>query len=199
MLPLDRVECGRSVARPFEVAHMTPPLSRLLAASAFSALVATVGVAGPAAADEVAPTAECATATAELVTAKANVVAARQAFVAMNRPLGKLITAERAAARVEVRTSRTALRRLEGRLGASHDKAARKALEAQIKAERADIRHGNRLLGSKGALLAEIKADRDAANKAFSAAKSARAAAQVIAEAACPDAPTEPTGLTPAV
>lgn len=148
---------------------------------------------GPAAAEEIAgPSVECAAASAELATAKAGAVAARKAFVASNKPMGKLIAAERAAARAEVKTSRTALRQLEGRLSTSHDKAARKALQARIKAERADVRHGNRLLASQAALRAEVKTERAAAKNAYAAARAALAAAHVVAEAACADT-VEPT------
>lgn len=166
---------------------MTSTLRRLLAAGALSASVTTVVAAGPVTADEATPTVECATATAQLATAQADAVAARKAFVASNKPMGRLIAAERAAVRAEVKTSRTTLRHLEGRLSTSHDQAARKALQAQIKTERADVRHGNRLLASKAALRAEVKADREAAKKAYAAARAAVTAAHVIAEAACAD------------
>jgi hypothetical protein len=167
-------------------------LRRTLAGAAVSTLLAggaLVGptLAGPAFADDSAPvpSAACTAATAQVTSARTAVVEARKAYVAANRPLGKLVAAERATARTEVRTSRTALRQLQKQLAKSQDKGTRASLIAQAKKERTDIRHATRLLDSKAALLAQIKADRKAAGAAFAAARTVLATARTAAAQAC--------------
>jgi hypothetical protein len=166
---------------------MTFSVRSIFVASTVSALFATGAATGPASAAQTAPTAECVVATAQVAAARTDAEAARKTFVASTRPMGKLIAAERAAARTEVRTSTAALRRLERELRTTHDKSARKARQAQIRAERADLRHANRLLDSKVAVRAQVEAERKAAKTAFTAAKAALAAARVTAEGACGD------------
>jgi hypothetical protein len=151
-------------------------------------------VVGPATADVPPPAPECVTATAHLATAKADFAAARKAFVATTKPLGKLLGAERTAARTEVRTSKVAIRQLQRQAAKSHDKAARATLLAQIRGERADIRHSTRLLESKAALRAQARADRKAAKSAFVAARSALKTARSAVDTACPDTtPCQPS------
>lgn len=159
---------------------------------ALSAAALGTSVAGPAMADDTAPSPECVTATAQAATANSDFVAARKALVATNKPLGKLLAAERTAARAEVRTSRTALRQLHQQATKTHDKAAREALRARMCVERADIRHSTRLLESKVALRAQVRAERQAAKVAFTA-RSALEAAQSAVDVACTGtAPPEP-------
>ena len=177
---------------------MTFTPRKALATTAVSAFLAVGALAGPAAAAPADPAA-CTAATAQLATAQDGFTAARLAVKAANRPLGKLIAAERKEARTEVRTSLAALRSVQKATAKTRDKSARKALLAQAKAERADVRHSTRLLDSKKALLAEIKADRQAAHAAFAVAKTALLDAQTAAAAACADAPepVEPTETEP--
>ena len=120
------------------------------ASGALCLLVATGAAAAPAGADPVSP--DCATATAQVAAARTAVGEARSAFHAAQRPLGRLLAEERKAARVEVRTSRAAIRQEQRAVARTHDRAERKALREKIRAERADVRHGNRLLESKRAL-----------------------------------------------
>ena len=100
-------------------------------------------------------------------------------------------------ARTEARTSRSALRTLHRQAAATHDAAARKTLRAQIKAERADVRHSMRLLSSKTALRNQVKAERKAAKQAFTVARGALATARHAAEQACGEATPEPPATTP--
>lgn len=173
---------------------MTFTIRRALVAGALSAAALGATTVAPAMADDTSPSPECVTATAQVATAKAGFVAARQAFVATNKPMGKLLAAERLAARAEVRTSQIAIRQLQHTAAKTHDKAARATLVAHIRAERADIRHSTRLLDSKAALRAQALADRKAAKTAFAAARAASETAETAADAACTDtAPTPPT------
>lgn len=162
-----------------------PRIRSTLVAGALSTVIAAGVGAGPAAADQPAPSADCATATTQVTAAKADAVSARKAFVTFNRSMGKLIAAERAEVRTEARASRTALHTLRHQRSTTEDKATRKTLRAQIKGERADLRHSMRLLDSKKALRAQIKAERKAAKQAFTAAKAVLAAARIAAEQAC--------------
>lgn len=106
-------------------------------------------------------------------TAQQAVVDARAAFVAANRPLGRLISAKRHEARAELTQSRAALRTLakQSRSADSRDEAA--ALRVQMRAERRDLAEARNLLTFKRAMLAEIKADRRAARTAFVSARDA--------------------------
>jgi hypothetical protein len=164
---------------------------RTLATSAVSALLAVGALAGPAAAAPADPAA-CTAATAQLTTARDGFTAARLAVKAANRPIGKLMAAERAEARKEVRTSVAALRQLKKATAKTHDKDARKELQEQARKERADIRHSSRLLGSRAALLAQVRSERAAAKAAFAVARKALHVAREAVETACADAP-EPT------
>jgi chromosome segregation ATPase len=152
-------------------------------------VAATAGAAGPASAGDTSP--DCVSATAQVTTARDAVQAARAAVRAAHRPLGQVMVDERKAARAEVRTSRAALRGQQRKAAHTRDRAERKALQAQIKGERADIRHGTRLLDSKHALLAQIKADRKAAKAALRTAVAALRDARAAATQACADT-TEP-------
>lgn len=172
---------------------MTFILRRALAAGALSAAALGATAVSPAMADD-ATSPECVTATSQLATAKADFVAARTAFVASNKPMGKLLAAERKAARTEVRTSNIAVRQLQKQAATTHDKATRNALKVQIRSERADIRHSTRLLDSKAALLTQARTDRAASKAAFAAARTAFEGAQNAAEVACADTATaQPT------
>jgi hypothetical protein len=159
---------------------------------ALSLLVATGAAAGPASADSSSP--DCVAATAQVATARTAVLAARAAVHAVHRPIGQVVADERKAARVEVRTSREALRAQQRKAARTHDRAERKALHAQIKAERADIRHGQRLLDSKRALLAQVKADRRAAQAALATAVAALRDARAAAAQVCTDTPEPEVG-----
>jgi hypothetical protein len=173
--------------------HMPLTIRRALVGGAMTAAVlGTVGI-GPAIADDTTPSPECVTATAAVATAKTDFATARKAFVATNKPLGKLLAAERTAARTEVRTSRLAIHQLQKQAAKLHDQTVREALRAQIAAQRADIRHSTRLLASKAALRAQALADRKAAKVAFATARAAYVAAEIAAVSACSDEPSTPT------
>ncbi|MGA8995298.1 MAG: hypothetical protein WB441_13430 [Nocardioidaceae bacterium] len=175
---------------------MSFALRHLLVAGAVSALVAAG--AGPAAADVAPTTTDCDTATAAVATATSDLESARAAFKAANRPLGKVMADERREARTEVRTSTEALRELRRQARATRDRSARHELEDQIKAERRDVARSVRLLGSKRALLAKIKADRAVAKAAFVAAKVSLASAEHDADDVCADPESsEPTTDSP--
>lgn len=156
-----------------------------LVAGALSTVIAAGVGSGPAAADQPAPTVDCATATTQVTAAKADAVAARKTFVASHRSMGKLLAAERTEARTEARAARAAVHTLRHQRSTTGNKATRKTLRAQIKGERADLRHSMRLLDSKSALRAQINAERKAAKQAFTAAKAVLAAARSTAEQAC--------------
>lgn len=173
---------------------MTHVIRGTAAAGAICALLAGGTVAGPASADT-APSAECDTATALVVTARADVVTARHAFTDSRRPMGVLVAAERRAAPNEARTSRIAIGELRQEAQATDDRAVRRALLAEVRSERADLRDSLRLLRSERAVVAEVRADRLAAEQAFAAARAARRDAQAAADVACGETtePTEPS------
>jgi hypothetical protein len=172
---------------------MSLSLRSVAVSGALCLLVATGAAAGPASADSSSP--ECVTATAQVATARAAVLEARAALHAAHRPVGQVVADERKAARAEVRTSREALRQDQRKAAHTHDNAERMALRGQIRTERANIRHGNRLLESKKALSAQIKVDRKAAQAALRTAVAALRDARAAAATACADTtePTEPT------
>jgi hypothetical protein len=110
---------------------------------------------------------------AAVVSAQQAVTDARAAFVASNRPLGRLISAKRHEARAELAQSRAALRTLAQQARSADTRAEAATLRTQIRAERRDLVEARNLLTFKRAMLAEIKADRLAARTAFASAKAA--------------------------
>lgn len=165
----------------------THSLRRGLAAAALSTLAAT-GVAAPAlaATGSTAPVSvDCADPAPAVADAKAAVVAARQVFHDTNKPLGQLIAQERTDARTEARSARATLKQNHQALR-NQDLSAggRKDLVAQNRQARHDLRHSTRLLESKRAVLAQIKADRKTARQAWADAR-ANLRAVKQAAAAC--------------
>lgn len=145
---------------------------RLITATAVAA-VATVGLAVPAttvSAVELSCDDPVAVQTA-LDAAKADRVAARKAFVASNRPLGRLLKETRREARQDVRESRVALRGLVREARTAETREERRELRLQIRAERRDLRDSRRMLDSKRALLAETRAMKRAARADFREAR----------------------------
>ena len=165
---------------PFAFRHV------LLAGALTAAALGTSFVA-PATADAPPPPPGyfCVSATAQVDSANAAFVAARAAFVATDKPLGVLLAHRRTAVRAEVRAAKVALRQLHVQVKESRSKAAREALVARIRAERATLHRNIRLLESRSALRAHALADRQAATKAFVSAGSALEAARVAADVAC--------------
>lgn len=182
---------------------MSYALRQALSAGAVTTLLAAgaalVGSPSPASAAE--PTPACVAATAAVTTARAGLVTARHAYVAFERSTHTLMQVERSQARAEAASSRKAIRALEQQLHATHDKAQRAALRAQVRAEMRDVTHSRKLLTSRKALLDQVKADRAAAAAAFRAAKVQLHQAKVAERTACGDTteppeapePTQPT------
>lgn len=106
-----------------------------------------------------------------VASAQQAVTDARAAFVAANRPLGRLIAAKRHEARAELSQSRAALRTLARQSRSADTRQEAAALRTQIRAERRDIAEARSLLTYKREMLAAIKADRLAARTAFASAR----------------------------
>ena len=106
-----------------------------------------------------------------VVEAQGAVATAKSAVKASNRPLGQLVSAKRAEARVELKQSRAELRLLAREAHKAHSAAELKALRAQTRAERRDVAEARNLLTVKRAVLAAVKADRLAARTSLQAAR----------------------------
>ena len=144
-------------------------------------------------------TVDCAADNSGLVAAAETAVAdAKVVRLAANRPLGLLMQAERREARAAVRAAREALRalRAESRNRELTDEE-RDALLASVAEQSAALRHATRLLESKRALLAEIKAGRTDAKAALAEARAALVELRA-ALAAC-TATEEPVAEDPVV
>ncbi len=158
---------------------MQHAVRRLVSSSVLAAALVASGL-GAVQADEVDPgaptdpgTEVCADESAAVEDASAAVRAAKDAFVASRRPMGQLLKAERAEARTEIASSRQALKALQKhQTTGKMDKAARDALRALVRAERADIKSAGRLLASPKVLLAQVKAEQGEAKEAFREARS---------------------------
>jgi hypothetical protein len=154
-----------------------PPVipARALAGAAVSAVaLATLAFPGPASADV---TVDCTADNTALLTAAETAVAdAKATRLAANRPLGLLMQAERRETRAEVRAAREAVKalRAEARDRDLTDEE-RAALRASLEEQSDALRHALRLLESKRALLAEIKADRAEARAVLADARAALA------------------------
>ena len=106
-----------------------------------------------------------------VVEAQGAVATAKSAVKASNRPLGRLVSAKRAEARVELKQSQAELRSLAREADKAHSAAELKALRAQVRAERKDVAEARNLLTHKRAVLAAIKADRSTARTSLQAAR----------------------------
>ena len=163
---------------------MSPVIpARALAGAAVSAVaLAALALPGPASADV---TVDCAADNPALLTAAETAVAdAKAVRLAANRPLGLLMQAERRETRAEVRAAREAIKalRAEARDLALTDEE-RAALLASLDEQSDALRHALRLLESKRALLAEIKAERTEARAALADARTALAELRAALEA----------------
>ncbi len=151
----------------------------ILAASTIS-VIGLMGTAVPAASAADYSCDDTVALNAAVVSAQQAVTDARAAFVAANRPLGRLIAAKRHEARVELSQSRAALRTLARQSRSADTRAEAAALRTQIRAERRDVAEARSLLTFKRAMLAEIKADRVAARTAFVSATQTLASLQEL-------------------
>lgn len=152
---------------------MPPTPARVLARAAVSA-VAFASLAVPAAATA-SVTVDCAADNSVLLTSAETAVAEAKAVrLAANRPLGLLMQVERGAARAEARTARAVIRalRMEAR-DRDLSEEERAALLASLEEQSDALRHSLRLLESRRALLAEIKAGRTDAKAALKAVRTA--------------------------
>ena len=169
---------------------MSPVIpARALVGAAVSA-VAFAALTVPAGSAEVAV--DCAADNTALVAAAETAVAdAKAVRLAANRPLGLLMQAERRETRTEVRIAREALQELraEARDRDLTDEE-RAVLVAAVDEQSAALRHAMRLLESKRALLAEIKAGREEAKAALADARSALAELRAALDACAVDEET---------
>lgn len=159
---------------------MRSPLRTTLATLAVCALVGTGALVAPAHATDPEPAPACSAESAALESARADLVAARTAFTDYRG--GRMVAAERAATRAELREAREAVRALRGELAHAEDREAARELRVAIRAAQAQAREAARVLRSPQALVAEARAERRTLKAAFEAAKDvareARAALQ---------------------
>ncbi len=128
--------------------------------------------------------------------AQTAVTQARAAFKATNAPLGRLIVAKRAEARVELKQSRTEMRSLVKEARHAKSRSELKALRAQMRVERHDIAKSRSLLTYKKVLLASIRADRKAARDAFRVARAALESLETLQESCSGTDSTDTTDTT---
>lgn len=149
---------------------MRPELRHVLATCAVSA-IALGGTALPTASAADLTCGNPEALQSAVVEAQGAVATAKSAVKATNRPLGQLVSAKRAEARVELKQSRAELRSLAREAHEAHSAAELKVLRAQVRAERKDVAEARNLLTVKRAVLAAVKADRIAARTSLQAAR----------------------------
>jgi hypothetical protein len=170
---------------------MRKTLSRTLAAGALTALVLAGTTVPSVAADEAAPSCDTVALAAAVTAAQQTSDVAKAAFLAAHKPLGQLVSAQRHAAKAELKQSRAAAKALAKQVRTSSTKAERKAAAARLKQERREAAHAQSLLTSKRASLAQIKADKAAAKKAWDAAKAHEHELEALQDSCDDEAETE--------